>query len=233
MNTTVIAIVVILVLVGIGVGIYFAVRGDSNNVTISYGANFSVTYGSQRDLDLWGDHMKTATTRWSNVLDETTVIEIYVYTYSGDSGVLAYAGPTSTTNLKGGGQIRFNENANRTTSNFDQVAAHEIGHVLGLGLNVGWTNYIVTVGGNKYLDKTHFVDAYNFYVGTPEYFSSGDTNGIPLTSGEGHFSETVFDKELMTSHAEGYSESHPLTKLTLFVLQRMGWSVNLTNAEDP
>ena len=108
-----------------------------------------------------------------------------------------------------------------------KVVMHEMGHVLGLGSLWGHFGFNSTVG------------QYTGAKGVAMYRQmSGNASAsfVPLetTGGDGtknvHWSEAVFDKELMT----GYSESTaamPLSKLTIAALADLGYQVSYAAAD--
>ena len=210
----------------IGVLTVYFINEHNNNGAIKYGENFKVTYIEGTNIrNSYEQYMKNASVFWSNMLDEKQEIKIQVSTISDSWNVLAKGGPFSETNLKGGGVIYFNKNA--SAFNWTDVAKHEMGHVLGIGTNQKWKNAIITLGEDKYLNSAVFPRTYQVYV--TEY--NGQMGHIPLNRGGGHFSEEIFDTELMTPYSEALGVRQPATKLTLTALKELGWKINLDNSE--
>ena len=108
------------------------------------------------------------------------------------------------------------------------VILHEMGHVLGIN---GWMfQQKGLVAGTDYIGANG-VEAYRQVTGDLSL------TAIPLETGGGqgtagsHWSEAVFDTELMTGYAEG-TPPMPLSIITVGALEDLGYGVNY-NAADP
>jgi len=158
----------------------------------------------------------------------------------GEGGILGQAGPTSVrTNgsLPATGTMQFDsaDAAHYVTLGlFDEIVTHEMLHVMGFGTIwdrlelVSGTNF---VGGNA-------VAEYNaLTTGVP------DVNGVPLETGGGsgtalsHWSEAVFDDELMTGYIDdpdplSTTDTDPLSRMTVASLQDLGYQVNYNGPID-
>jgi hypothetical protein len=225
---------VILTIALIAILIYFLTASGGSDTTIAnYGANFTVTYegnslNSSQDIkNNYQTYISQATQFWNDILTEDTVIDIKVTTFSEASTssgiVLAKAGPYSENNLKGGGNLYINIQAN--ANSWVDVMKHEIGHIMGIGLNSYWNNSVLS--GNL-LDGSKFPISLQEY----KYSYNGDpaATNIPLGPGDGHFSEDIFDRELMTPYSNAPYDQ-PATRLTLGALSDMGWSIDMTKSE--
>ena len=151
----------------------------------------------------------------------------------GVNGILGQAGPSSDA-LRPGSSLPYhgimefdsadlaNMANNGTLLN---VILHEMGHVLGLGTL--WS-YKGLSSGSSYWG-TNALDAYRLVGGTG--------NVVPLEAGGGpgtryvHWSESVFDNELMTGFVEPSGVSMPLSIVTIGSLHDLGYTVNY-NASD-
>lgn len=219
----------------IAILVYFLTGGgDSDTTTANYGRNFTVTYegnslNSSQDIkNNYQNYISQATQFWNDILIEDTVIDITVTTFSQaptNSGtVLAKAGPYSSSNLKGGGNLYINIQAN--ANNWVDVMKHEIGHIMGIGLNSYWENAVLSgnlLDGEKFpISLQEYKDSYN---------GASNATNIPLGPGDGHFSEEVFDRELMTPYSDA-PYAQPATRLTLGALKDLGWDIDLTKAEN-
>ena len=221
-------------LILIGVVVYFAIRGTNDDTrTVSYSQNFSVTYqGSSYNTSAsiestYAQYVADATKFWGDILTEDTEIDITVTTFSeaptSSGTVLARAGPRYSTNLKGGGFLEINVRA--SANNWTDVMKHEIGHIMGIGTNIKWKN-AVSSGHN--LSGSVFSTSLEEYK--KSYGGDPDATTIPLGVSDGHFSEEVFDRELMTPYSDA-PLPQPATKLTLGALQDLGWSLDIEKAE--
>ena len=105
------------------------------------------------------------------------------------------------------------------------VMTHELGHVLGIG-SLWQLNGLIEPKTATYNANTYAGSAFGELLGT---FTP---TAIPLTTGQGagsdldHWSEVVFDSELMTDHAEALGTPTPLIQMTIASLRDIGWNVN-------
>ncbi len=226
---------IFLALILIGVVVYFAIRGTNDDTrTVSYSQNFSVTYqGSSYNTSTsiestYAQYVADATKFWGDILTEDTEIDITVTTFSeaptSSGTVLARAGPYSSTNLKGGGFLEINVMA--SANNWTDVMKHEIGHIMGIGTNIKWNNAVSP--GDHMLNGSVFSTSLGEYK--ESYGGAVDATTIPLGDNDGHFSEEIFDRELMTPYSDA-PQPQPATKLTLGALQDLGWSLDIEKAE--
>lgn len=219
---------VVLIVCGmLGVLAVYFVNENNNNGAVNYGENFRVTYvGGATVRNSYEQYVKNASLFWSSMLSEKQEIKISVSTINESWNILAKGGPFSENNLKGGGIIYFNKNA--SAFNWNDVAKHEMGHVLGIGTNQKWKNAIINLEGDKFLNSAVFPRTNQVYL--MEF--GGSMGHIPLSQGGGHFSEEIFDTELMTPYSESLNVRQPATKLTLMALKELGWEVDLNKAEN-
>lgn len=220
-------LLVIIILAGIGVGLAFGLKDSDSGGTTSNYNGFTVEYQNGNLVSNFSSYLEEATNFWSTILNEPNDIKIEVKEESIDSSILARARPFSSTNLKGGGIIYFNNNASYHDWSF--VVKHELGHIFGIGSNQKWDNNIYQVTGNYYLSRLGFPETYQIYT---DYFG-GTENGTPIGDARGHFDEDVFDTELMTPIAEAVGVNQPVTLLTLTALKELGWNnIDLSLAEN-
>ena len=159
------------------------------------------------------------------------LIDASVVNIDGVGGILGQAGPDefrSGSWLPDHGIMQFDSadvqqmyNAGTLTN----VIIHEIGHILGIGTL--WSTLGLKSGSN--------------YIGpnaVAQYkLMSGNTSAtsVPLETGGGsgtagsHWSESIFDAELMTGFAE--NGPMPLSTLTIGALQDIGYTVNYAAAD--
>ncbi|MFO0824535.1 MAG: leishmanolysin-related zinc metalloendopeptidase, partial [Gemmataceae bacterium] len=109
------------------------------------------------------------------------------------------------------------------------VILHEMGHVLGIGTLWQSSGFLSGYGGpSPTFTGTHAVAEYNAIFGT-------NATGVPVESGGGpgtayaHWSEAVFDNELMTGYINGSTQ--PLSRITAASLWDLGYTVNLNAAD--
>lgn len=228
---------IIIVIVGIGVGVYFATKNDNkgeiNTVLIGDNLKFRVTYYNTSGTNLqdrFASNLEEAVTFLGERITDSETIDLKVKSYFSNDNTIAGASVNDNQDITSGGTLFLNLNSNY--SYWTDVMKHELCHILGIGSNSIWNNNVLEQGGNKFLDGAVFSETLNFYNATGCYSSNNTYTDIPLNDLGDHFDEDVFDKELMTPLAET-SPPHPTTRLTLTALQKIGWTVDLTNAEEP
>jgi VCBS repeat protein/leishmanolysin len=163
-------------------------------------------------------------------------IDARVISIDGSGGILGQAGwdfrrPTSMGGLPYQGGMDFDSAdvgslfANGT---FDEVILHEMGHILGIGTL--WSEFGLKSGFNY--TGQHALDEYRTLTGDPsKTFVPLENTGGSGTAGA-HWSEAVFNNELMTGFIEASGVSMPLSRLTIASLWDLGYTVNL-GAADP
>ena len=213
--------------------VYFLVIRKST-VEENYGDNFSIIYtgsiteSSESIKNQYQVYLKEAAEFWDKMLLEENRIKINVKMFAEKPTeyytVLAKGSVFSRTKLKEGGYLLINSEAE--SKNWTDVFKHEIAHIMGIGLNIYWVNAII--GYN--------LDGVKFPISLQEYkekYKPRDENTllIPLSRDRGHFSETIFDKELMTPYSDEPAKQ-PVTRLTLGALSDLGWNIDLNKAEE-
>jgi len=225
---------IVAVLAGITVGIYFGIKnndgsGSGTTNTQNFGQNFRVTYYNTEGTNIqdgFSTFLEQAMNFWEDKLTEDTRIDLDVRASSlDDPRILAYGSMNNRGNIRSGGDITINLNA--VAMSWTDVLKHEIGHVMGIGLAYKWTNAIIRNEDGAFLRSTEFPETYEIY--RDEY--GGTFNNIPLGDSAGHFRESIFTTELMTPYSnEG--QVQPATDLTLSALSSLGWSIDLSKAEE-
>lgn len=201
--------------------------------------------GFQIDIDYTGDPrylpvFQAAAARWQQVITadlpdvngiDDLLITVNVGAIDGSGGTLGFAGPDSFRSAALGG-LPLTGSTTLDSADLasleaigilDDTVLHEFGHILGIGTI--WDRKGLRSGS----DYTG-VNARREYqaLGGQSSFVPLETNGGPGTA-LGHWSEDVFDNELMTGFIN--RQSNPLTKLTIGSLQDLGYSVNYNVAD--
>jgi Leishmanolysin len=169
-------------------------------------------------------------------------VAILVGTFSdGAGGLLGFAGPCGVRKsnaLTILGEMKFD------TKDMDSLLAdgqlnatitHEMGHVLGLGTlwdNLNLVKYAGDADKNGCDDNPRYTGA----KGIAEYKKLlGADADVPVENGfgsgscEGHWRESVFKKELMTSFLN--SGTNPLSRLSIASMEDLGYTVSYSSAE--
>lgn len=173
----------------------------------------------------YDNDIKMALKTWDEIIQDDVKIDVAFYAYSSNDDTLAFAFMNDEDDIYSGGVVYINT-FNRAETSMKNIIEHEIGHVLGIGTSKKWND----ASNGMILDKDKFPETYKFYTswekGTP------DKDGVPLGSNGHHFSEEVFDTELMTPFSEKKGVDLPLSKLTLNALVDIGWKVDISKADN-
>jgi hypothetical protein len=160
---------------------------------------------------------------WDNIIKDDHEISVSFYSYSSNDSTLAFAFMNDEDDIYSGGVVYINT-FNRAQTSMKNIIEHEIGHVLGIGTSRKWD----TANNSDILDKKLFPEAYKFYDSLSE---SPNKNGIPLGSNGYHWSEKIFDIEMMTPYSEKKGVELPISGLTLNALKDIGWNVDMEKAD--
>lgn len=158
------------------------------------------------------------------------LINASVTAIDGAYGVLGRAGPNgfrSGTALPYQGIMEFDSADLDYMANsgiLGRVILHEMGHVLGIGTLWDWLGL---VSGTNFVGSATTA-VYSQLMGTSQSGVPLETGGGAGTAG-GHWSEAIFDNELMTGYID--ANPNPLSALTIASLQDMGYTVNMLAAE--
>ena len=211
--------------------------------------NFSITVNYTGD-PRYQPYFTAAANRWAEIivgdlpdvrtasaLIDDLAINASVTAIDGVGGVLGRAGPTAFRSMSQGGlpysgtmQFDTADIANLLTAGtLGDVVLHEMAHVMGFSGSV-FQRFGLVAPSNVYAyTGTYALQAYASLT------SAAPTN-VPLetSGGQGtaasHWSETVFDKELMTGFAEN-TPPMPISIVTVGALRDLGYEVDYTKAD--
>lgn len=172
----------------------------------------------------YGDDIKAALEEWDKIILDDKKIDIDFYAYSSNDDTLAFAFMNDEDDIYGGGVVYINT-YNKAGTSMKNIIEHEIGHVLGIGTSKKWE----MANNSTVLDKNLFPNAYQFY--SDWVSETPNPDGIPLGARGYHWSEDVFDIELMTPFSEDKGVELPNSGLTLNALKDIGWNVDLARAD--
>lgn len=205
---------------------------------------------TQRQMDAF----KLAADRWSRVIvgdlpsvmvDGEVIDDVLILAkgddIDGPGRILGQAGPTALRPAAAGsfaflpakGSMTFDSadlQKMEADGTLNDVIAHEMGHVLGIGTI--WTNkkLLKQAGSaNPTFHGAHAMHEYASLTGAaaPKAVPVENTGG-PGTQ-DSHWRETVFRNELMTGFVG--AAGNPLSRMTVASLQDLGYAVNLDAAE--
>jgi hypothetical protein len=147
----------------------------------------------------------------------------------GVGGILGQSGPTSVRTgsyFPATATMQF-DSADAANFNsqglFDEIVTHEMLHGVGFGTIWG---YLGLVSGSDFIGANALAQ-YNLLLG------GGSATGVPLETGGGsgtagsHWSEAVFDHELMTGYIDAAPD--PLSAMTVASLKDLGYQVNMSS----
>jgi hypothetical protein len=205
-------------------------KGDNNdddiNVATSVGLLGKFIYekgvGVSSDYD---NDIKAALKTWDEIIKDNVKVDVSFYSYSSNDDTLAFAFMNDEENIYSGGVVYINT-YNKAETSMVNIIEHEIGHVLGIGTSKKWGS----ANNSTVLDKVIFPKTYDFYTSWEKGIPN--KNGVPLGSNGYHFSEEVFDTELMTPYSEKKGVDLPLSGLTLNALIDIGWDIDLSKADN-
>lgn len=112
---------------------------------------------------------------------------------------------------------------------WQDVIMHEMGHVLGIGVDYMWNGFESEAKDGFVYDGQHVLEKWSQYC-------SNDGSSLLVESGGGegtrgsHWSEVCFGNELMTGWIAG--KDNPLSVLTVAALEDLGYDVSYDAATD-
>ncbi|WP_051298578.1 DUF4214 domain-containing protein [Marinobacterium litorale] len=179
-----------------------------------------------------GDLLDVASTPFGPVDD--LLINASVVAIDGESGILGRAGAdylrTDGTLLPIHGIMQF-DSADmaymQSQGTLEDVILHEMGHVLGFS---SW--FFSSRGlssGTQYTGESALA-YYESLTGQTQSYIPLENDGGSGTA-YSHWEESIFDTELMTGYAEN-SPPMPLSVLTIGALEDLGYTVDITRADD-
>ena len=216
---------------------------NTPNPTTSTSSSFQITVNYSGD-SAYASYFTEAAARWSQIIIgdlpnvgtiDDLLISASVITIDGAGGILGQASPTA---LRGNGGLPY-----RGFMNFDSadlrgmldrgtlssVILHEMGHVLGLGSLWRSGNFVSNSDPYQYIGP-YGLEAYKSVSGNSSAsYVPLETTGGRGTAG-GHWSESLFNSELMTGYAENYPPM-PISIVTVGALQDLGYTVNYAAAD--
>lgn len=154
----------------------------------------------------------------------------------GAGSILGQAGPLDlrpSSLLPASGAMEF-DSADLAQMEADQtleaVIFHEMGHVLGIGTIWGGRNLIVGSGSSNPRFKGNSAKReFGVLVNDPTPTLTPIENQGGQGTREGHWRDTVFGTEIMTSFIAG--TSNPLSRMTIASLEDLGYSVDFSQAD--
>ncbi len=209
------------------------------------GSGFSATINYSGDPS-YEPYFVQAAQRWSEIIIgdlpdvncdrgviDDLLIDASIKSIDGTGGILGQAGYTAIRSGNDGlpcvGLMQF-DSADVASmvadGTFERVVLHEMGHVLGL------TSYLWQLRGLASVTSYTGANAVAAY----DSLQPGVQTTVALEAAGGlgtrgsHWSETVFDTELMTGYAEA-SPPMPLSIVTVGALQDLGYQVNYAAAD--
>ncbi len=160
----------------------------------------------------------------------------------GPGGLLGFAGPCqprTSNGLTGVGQMKFDTadlDGLQADGQLDETITHEMGHVLGFGTLWDSKNLISYSNTDANKDGCDDNPRYIGAKGVAAYKAlAGPDATVPVEdkfgpgSCEGHWRESVFKKELMTSFLN--DGANPLSKLSIASVEDLGYTVSYAPAE--
>jgi hypothetical protein len=153
-------------------------------------------------------------------------------TIDGVGGILGQTGPTSIRtvgDLPATATMQFDvADAQHyvDTGQFGVIVLHEMLH--GVGFGSIWS-YLGLTSGSTFIGA-HAETEYGVLIGAGPTAVPLETGGGSGTAGS-HWSEAVFDNELMTGYIDPLPD--PLSKMTVASLQDLGYVVNYSGPIDP
>ena len=196
---------------------------SGNSISAGLVGKFIYESGTGVSSDYEDDIIEALKT-WDNIIKDKKDINVTFDSYSSNDNTLAFAFMNDEDDIYGGGVVYINT-YNRAETSMKNIIEHEIGHVLGIGTSQKWN----TANNSQVLDKNIFPEAYKFYLTLEK--GNPNRDGIPLGSNGYHWSEEVFDIEMMTPYSEKKGVELPISGLTLNALKDIGWDVDLEKAD--
>lgn len=227
---------------GSGAGAY-TLSAESTPAPSTGGSGFSITVNYTGNAS-YQSYFTQAAQRWAQIITgdlpdvnsylgliDDLLINASIVPIDGAGGILGQARHTAirSSGLPYRGLMTFDETdvaSMVSNGTFGSVILHEMGHVLGLSKTL-WQLQGLASGFNY--TGINAVSAYDSLV-------SGVQTLVPLESGGGtgtagsHWSEAVFNEELMTGYIEP-SLPMPLSIITVGALQDLGYQVNYAAAD--
>ena len=222
-----------------GVGNYTvsaAAASTAFSITVNFTGDSSYlhyfTEAAQRWAEIIVGDIPDVNSRTRGVIDDL-MIDASVGTIDGSGSILGWSRPTAirTGGLPYLGEMKF-DIADITQmeyyGTFGSVVLHEMGHVLGLGGL--WSQFGLVSSSDPY--------AYIGKNAVAEYdlLAPGTQTTVPLEQGirqgtsKVHWSEAVFNSELMTGYSEN-SPPMPISIVTVGALADLGYQVNYAAAD--
>ena len=171
----------------------------------------------------------------NGTVTDDIIIMINISSIDGPGQTLAQAGPCVSRSSNGLPAIGL---LTLDSDDLDMIVSgetltdlifHEMGHVLGFG--TAWERFDLVSGAGT--SDPRFVGS----RAVSEYQALGGTGNIPLETGggegtaEGHWSESRFDREVMTGFIEPQGVDMPLSRMSIASFADMGYAVNLDAAD--
>jgi len=172
---------------------------------------------------------------YNGVAVDDVLIDASAVAIDGPGGILGQAGPDA---LRSGsflpihGMMQF-DSADladlEASGQLNSVVFHEMGHVLGFGTI--WRQLGVIAGAgtvNTRFTGPQAIAQYNLAFGRSATSVPLESGGGPGTA-DGHWSEAVFNNEIMTGYIN--PGSNPLSRVTIASMADLGYRVNLNAAD--
>ena len=200
----------------------------------------TIITGKQKDLP-FSSPFDCGGLKFQGTVDDLMILVQTAY-IDGTGGILGQSGPCavrSSNGLPGLGLMSFDSadlSMEQTSGTLDEVILHEMLHVVGFGTI--WTNHSLLSGAGTtnplFTGATAIAQLRNH--GGAQYpkvpVEGCSTVGTPPGCGPGtrdaHWTETIFQTELMTGWLDGTNE---LSAITIGSLQDLGYQVNLGAAD--
>ena len=219
-----------------GSGFQITVTFPDSSLTTAQQAVFQQAATRWQQI-ITGDLLDVTDPSTGQIIDDLWIVAT-APAIDGAGGTLAQAGPTDfragPRGLPWKGTMEFDSAdlvAMQSDGTFNKVIQHEMGHVLGFGTLWAGFNLVSGLGtANPTYTGANALREYKSIFATPATSVPVENVGGVGSVG-GHWRESVFDTELMTSQNEPANPNQPISRITVGQFADLGYAVNYAAAD--